>query len=257
MTMEIVNILKESNKILLQIAHNLKQLNDSIDIDINDNKDNKDNKDNENNIKTEINDAIDNCINNNIIDVQSTIEQIDFVNRQLFISSEITEETAINIVTMINNYNTIDEVNQVCKEKRLPIKIYINTVGGDLYAALSIVDAIQLSKTPVFTIVIGTAFSSGCFISMVGHKRFCYPNASFMFHEGCCIWEGDAHKFHSHEQHYQNLLKRVKKIVIDNSNIDEEYYNAIRKDDNWWDPQKALKLQIVDKIMIKEDINNE
>ena len=247
MEIEIVNVLRENNKILSQISDTLKQLNKTITID-----------ENENNIQMEINDTIDNYVqSNNIVDIQSTIEQINFVNRELFISNEITEETAIHIVTMINNYNTIDELNQVKENERLPIKIYINTDGGDLYAALSIIDAIQLSKTPIFTIVIGTAFSGGFFISMVGHKRFCYPNASFMFHEGVCAWEGDAHKFHSHEQHYKSLLERVKKIVIDNSNINEEYYNAIRKDDNWWDSQEALKLRIIDKIMTKEDINNE
>lgn len=247
MEMEIANVLKENNKILLQISDTLKQLNKAITIDTD-----------ENNVQMEISDTIDNYIqSNNIVDIQSTIEQINFINRELFISNEITEETAIHIVTMINNYNTIDELNQVKESERLPIKIYINTDGGDLYAALSIIDAIQLSKTPIFTIVIGTAFSGGFFISMVGHKRFCYQNASFMFHEGGCAWEGDAHKFHSHEQHYKSLLRRVKKIVIDNSNINEEYYDAIRKDDNWWDSQEALKLGIIDKIMTKEDINNE
>lgn len=247
MEMEIINVLRENNKILSQISDALKQLNKVITIDTD-----------ENNVQMEISDTIDNYIqSNNAVDIQSTIEQINFINRELFISNEITEETAIHIVTMINNYNTIDELNQVKESERLPIKIYINTDGGDLYAALSIIDAIQLSKTPIFTIVIGTAFSGGFFISMVGHKRFCYQNASFMFHEGGCAWEGDAHKFHSHEQHYKSLLRRVKKIVIDNSNINEEYYDAIRKDDNWWDSQEALKLGIIDKIMTKEDINNE
>ena len=197
MELEIANALRESNKILLEIAESLKQLNKTLTID-----------EDENDVQMEIND-------------------------------------------------TIDELNQVKEEERLPIKIYINTDGGDLYAALSIVDAIKLSKTPIFTIVIGTAFSGGFFISMVGHKRFCYPNASFMFHEGGCVWEGDAHKFHSHEQHYKSLLERVKKIVMDNSNINEEYYNAIRKDDNWWNAEEALKLKIIDNIMTKEDINNE
>lgn len=247
MELEIANTLRESNKILLEIAESLKQLNKTLTID-----------EDENDVQMEINDTIDNCIqSNNMVDIQSTIEQINFINRELFISNTITEETAVHIVTMINNYNTIDELNQVKEEERLPIKIYINTDGGDLYAALSIVDAIKLSKTPIFTIVIGTAFSGGFFISMVGHKRFCYPNASFMFHEGGCVWEGDAHKFHSHEQHYKSLLERVKKIVMDNSNINEEYYNAIRKDDNWWNAEEALKLKIIDNIMTKEDINNE
>ena len=163
MELEIANALRESNKILLEIAESLKQLNKTLTID-----------EDENDVQMEINDTIDNCIqSNNMVDIQSTIEQINFINRELFISNTITEETAVHIVTMINNYNTRDELNQVKEEERLPIKIYINTDGGDLYAALSIVDAIKLSKTPIFTIVIGTAFSGGFFISMVGHKRFC------------------------------------------------------------------------------------
>lgn len=240
---EIINTLKENNLVLSQITTSINKIADKISI-----------------IGTEIennNENIKDVEETEFLDINTATEQINFVNRILFISNEITEDTSTHIINMINTYNIIDKLNKTKLEKRLPIKIYISTDGGDLYSALSIVDAIQLSVTPIHTIVTGTALSGGFLIALNGHKRYCYPNASFMFHEGYCAWEGDAHKFHSHEKHYQNLLKQIKNIVVQNSNISPEYYDAIRKDDTWWNSQEALNLKMVDNILKKGEMCNE
>ena len=75
-------------------------------------------------------------------------------NREIMIdivSSQIAEE----VDKQIRQWNIEDEDNLLGISAREPIKIYINSIGGNIKAAITILDAIKLSKTPVYTINIG------------------------------------------------------------------------------------------------------
>ena len=74
-----------------------------------------------------------------------------------------------------------DENNLVSQAKRKPIKIYINSLGGSLDAALTICDTIKLSKTEVETYNIGHADLESLLVLMAGHKRYGYLNSVYTF----------------------------------------------------------------------------
>ena len=105
-----------------------------------------------------------------------------------------------------------------------------------------------MSKTPVYTINTGTAYSGGFFIFIAGHKRFAYPLSSFLFHEGSVGNGGTASQFANFAAFYKTQLKQLKQVVLKYTKIDEDKYKEIQKDDFWLTANEALELGVCDII---------
>lgn len=171
------------------------------------------------------------------------------LNRELAIA-DIDAEVGEAIEAMIRFWNKVDEENGIKPENRKPIKIYINSGGGELYATFTIIDAIKMSKTPVYTINIGSAYSGGFFIFISGHKRLAYPKATFLYHEGATGgMRQDANKFDNFASFYKKQLETLKDITLQNTKISEELYEEHKRDDWWIFSDEALELGICDEII--------
>lgn len=184
----------------------------------------------------------------NEFDPSSVLEKFQFLDRKLYLDSEITEETGKLFLEQIQLWNAEDDYNGLPAESRSPIQIYINSPGGELTSTLQIIDAIQCSVTPIHTIVTGSAYSGGFFISIAGHKRYAFPHASFMFHEGSNLTYGDAHKVIQQTEFYETLLKQLKTLVLKCTNITSALYEEHKKDDWFLTAKKAQKYGVIDAI---------
>ena len=69
----------------------------------------------------------------------------------------------------------------LASQSREPIKIYINCTNGSLDIVTTIIDAIKMSRTPVYTFNTGLVGSAALFVYLAGHKRYSYPTAIFNF----------------------------------------------------------------------------
>lgn len=185
----------------------------------------------------------------NIVEPEAILQSYDFMDRSVFITDEIEMSHANSIFEVLKFWNNIDEMDGIPPKERKPICIYINTPGGSLDATFSIISSIKLSKTPVYTYVIGTAYSGGFFIAISGHRRFGFPHSSYMFHEGSVMDGGDAHKFIQHVEFYKAQLKRIKKIVLDNTNISSSEYRENKTADWFMDAEEALSKGVIDEII--------
>ena len=175
------------------------------------------------------------------------MEAAQAFNRQVYIG-EITEETGDAIDSAIRFWNWVDDESNTPVEERKPIKIYINSPGGSLTGTFTCIDAIRMSKTPVYTIATGTAYSGGFFIFIVGHKRFAYPLSSFLFHEGSTGCGGTSGQFDNFAAFYKVQLKQLKDVVLNHTAIGEEKYKEIQREDFWLTAQEALDFGICDEI---------
>ena len=110
--------------------------------------------------------------------VEKLTEMMAFKNRELYLD-DVNRDTADAFNTFIRIWNKLDAESHIPIDEREPIKIYINSDGGELAAAFSIIDTIKMSKTPVWTINTGCAYSCGLEIFIVGHYRIAYPFSSF------------------------------------------------------------------------------
>ena len=181
-------------------------------------------------------------------DFVDIVDLSNALNRGLHLG-DIDNSIADSMDAYIRFFNRLDDEEKIPIEEREPIKIYIDSGGGDLMGTLTIIDAIKNSKTPVWTINIGQAYSGGFFIFMTGHKRLSYKNASFLFHEGSTGTHGDANKFNNWADFYKKVLKKLKELVLEHTKITEEEYEKHVKDDWWLFADEAIEYGICDEII--------
>ena len=167
-------------------------------------------------------------------------------NREIFVG-DIEYGTGSDVDALIRHWNHIDK--DVPVEERQPIKLFINSYGGNLMEAFTMADSIKMSKTPVWTICCGCAYSGGFLTYIMGHKRFAYPTASFLFHEGSTAMNGiDAGKFRNYADFYDVQLSQLKQHVINNTGITDKEYEKHKKDDWWMTADDGVKYGCVDEI---------
>lgn len=185
----------------------------------------------------------------NHINTETLANTVDFIDKNIYLFSDITREVGEDILRKIKTWNSIDDKDNIPVEERAPINIYIDSNGGDVVATLLIIDAIKNSKTPVYTYCMGAAYSGGFFILISGHKKFGTEHSSYMFHEGSCALGGDASKVDDTLKYYKFQRKQLKKLVLNNTNITEENYNKHIKDDWYFDAGLAKKLNVINEIL--------
>ena len=181
-------------------------------------------------------------------DFHDMVELNSCLTRKLIIR-EIDEFTGSTIGQYIQFYNELDEQNEIPAEKRTPIKIYLDSPGGDMSSTFTAIDSIRMSKTPIWTINVGMSYSGGFFIFIAGHKRFAYNLSSFLFHEGATMAGGDAGKFRNYTDFYKKQLEKLKNLTLDYTKITNEQYEKHINDDWWIDATEALELGICDEII--------
>ena len=169
-------------------------------------------------------------------------------NREVFVGT-IGPGLGDNIDMYIRYWNMKDDEAGIPVEERKPIKVYIDSNGGCLDDTLTMIDAISMSKTPVWTICVGNAYSGGFFTFIAGHKRIAYPMSSFMFHEGSTnSGTVDAGKFRNYADFYSRQMELLKKVTLKYTKISEEDYEHHRKDDWWFFAEDGIQYGFVDEI---------
>ena len=105
--------------------------------------------------------------------------------RKLSLNGEINTQNITTIINEIHKINHDDDINEqiYANWERKPIYLYIQSCGGSVYDGLALVDVIEQSKTPVYTISIGLSMSMGLWVFLAGSKRLIGKNSTLMFHD--------------------------------------------------------------------------
>ena len=148
----------------------------------------------------------------------------------------------------------IMEINREDKgvpiKDRKPIKLYINSLGGDQTEGLALISTIFASKTPIWTINMGSWNSMAFLIGISGIKRFAMPYSTFLMHEGSWSVEGATNKVID-KAHFQEKIEEsfIKPLVINQSKMTEADYDDARRKEFLLTAEEALKLGFIDKIV--------
>lgn len=185
-------------------------------------------------------------------DIGTLLDNEDFEERKIFLEGEITQESVYPAIRRILKYNKEDEEQNI--EKRTPIKLYISSSGGDLLPGIGLVNVIQNSKTPIYTINLSHQYSAGFLIGLAGHKRFTMRNASFLLHDGETCVDGTASRAYDQMKFYEKMDDRIKHYVLEHSTITEEEYDKnIRRE--WYLFGDEAKQKGFTDYIIDEDCN--
>lgn len=132
-----------------------------------------------------------------------------------------------------------------------PIKLYIDSYGGDVYQAVGFISLMQASATPIDTIVTGCAMSCGFLIAINGHTRYSHKNSTFMYHQLSTGAVGTLRELEESAEESQRLQALLENIVLARTKItkDKLKKNFSAKADWYITPTDAGKLGIIDKII--------
>ena len=193
-------------------------------------------------------DALAENVKDDIKTFEDVINLDGAVNREVYVG-DICSGLGQTVEGYIRFWNKYDDKRNIPIEDRKPIKIYIDSNGGCLSDTFTMIDAIKLSKTPVWTICTGAAYSGGFFTFIAGHRRFAYDHASFLYHEGATATGADAGKFRNYAEFYQKELEQLKEVTLKYTKITPEEYKEHIKDDWWMTADEALKYGVCDEIV--------
>lgn len=175
----------------------------------------------------------------------------DEADRSFWINDEITDNL-LEFAKLIMKYNKEDVGKPI--EDRKPIKIFISSPGGDLDATLSFIGLIGLSKTPIWTINMGWAYSAAGLILMAGHKRFIMPNCSVLIHSGSGMLGGSFEQTTEQMKNYKALVDKMRDFILSKTKIDVKLFKKNQSKDWYINAEEALSLGIVDEIVEDLDI---
>lgn len=180
----------------------------------------------------------------------------DLQQRKLFLNGVITSESVEDPIHQILQFNKDDELNGIAPEDRRPIILYITSVGGSDIDGFALIDVIEASKTPIYTVNVGYEYSMAFLIGLFGHKRFCFKNSRFLLHEGYGGMSDSTSKMFDAVEFCKRIENRIKDIVISKTSISEELYNEKLRVEWYMLSDEAKELGVVDYIIGKDcDIN--
>ena len=150
----------------------------------------------------------------------------DVKNRKFYLNYDVDQCGIHDIARHILQINREDDIDGIPKEERKPILLYIASNGGEVDSGFELIDIIEASVTPVYTVNLGFQYSMGFLIGLAGHKRYAMKNAKFLMHDGSnFVWNSGA-KAQDQMEFHKKVEARVKDYVISHSNVTPEEYDS-------------------------------
>ena len=148
----------------------------------------------------------------------------DLQQRKLFLNADIDQFSVYDIAKNILQYNSEDKNIEI--KDRKPILLYITSKGGEVDSGFELIDIIENSKTPVYTINLGYQYSMGFLIGLAGYKRFATPNAKFLIHDGSNFIYNSGAKAQDQMEFQRRVEKRIKSYILSRSKLTSEEYDS-------------------------------
>jgi ATP-dependent Clp protease protease subunit len=135
------------------------------------------------------------------------------------------------------------------------INVYINSMGGDVYAAQTILDVLKRNPAYINTYIDGIAASAAGVIAMAGDKLIMPLNAQLMIHDPLVDLYG---YFNSADlESMKDMLDQVKAGIIAaymmKSNLSEKEISKLMSKETHLTAKQALELGFADEILYDKD----
>ena len=132
----------------------------------------------------------------------------------------------------------------------VPIHLHIQSPGGSVFSALSIVDTIRNSRTPIYTYVDGSAASAATLIACSGEKGFRFVgNSSFMLvHQPSLEWAGKLDDFRDEIENQKELYDAITQIYLRNTKFKKKELDDILQHELWLNATTCIKKGLADQV---------
>ncbi|MDR0877728.1 MAG: ATP-dependent Clp protease proteolytic subunit [Treponema sp.] len=136
-----------------------------------------------------------------------------------------------------------------------PIKIFIDSPGGDADAGYAIFDMIRFVKPPVWTIGMGLVASAAAIIALASPKerRVGLPNSHYLIHQPLSGIRGVATDIEIHARELDKLREKINRLIADETGAPFEQVEKDTDRDYWMTAEEAVKYGLISKVIIRRD----
>lgn len=168
-------------------------------------------------------------------------------DRIIFLFDRISDWTAEDICKRLLIYDKLDS------EK--PVKLFLSSYGGGVYASFAITDMMEYVKCPVETIGIGKIMSGGLLIFMAGSMRHISQTASILSHRFSTMKVGNQAQLKADQVEDDLVHKRMIDHYVKFSNLEDKKEvetKLLREVNTWLTPEQALEFELADDYFDKD-----
>lgn len=187
--------------------------------------------------------------------IPTVIEQTHLGERAYDIYSRLLKDRIIFLGQVIDDHFANIVIAQLlfleAEDTKKDIKMFINSPGGSVTAALAIYDTIQFVKPDVQTICLGQAASAAALLLACGTKgkRYSLPNSRIMIHQPIGGVEGQATDISIQAQEILRLKDRLNEILASHTGQKLEKIKTDVERDYFMGADEAKKYGIIDEII--------
>ena len=176
---------------------------------------------------------------------------VEVVQNRIYFYSAVNMERILKLNKNIREVG-INLQREATIQKREPANIYlhIHSYGGSVFAGLAGMDEIIKSVVPVHTIIDGCCASAATFLSISGKKRYINNHAYMLIHQIQSIMWGKYEEFKDEMENLDKIMKMIKDIYVEYTNIPMGKLEGILKHDLWFTADECKKYNLIDEIII-------
>lgn len=161
--------------------------------------------------------------------------------RQIILSGEINKELAEKIARQLLILEADSDE---------PIRLFIDSPGGDADAGYAIFDMIRFINAPVYTIGMGLIASAASIVLLAAPKerRYGLPNSRYLIHQPMSGMQGVTTEIEIHAQELEKMRMKINQMIAEETgkSVDDVAKDTDR--DYWLDAEAAKSYGLISNI---------
>ena len=136
-----------------------------------------------------------------------------------------------------------------------PIRIFIDSPGGDADAGYAIFDMIRFIRPPVWTIGMGLVASAAAIIQLASPKerRLGLPNSHYLIHQPLSGIRGVATDIEIHARELDKLRDKINRLIAEETGVNREQVEKDTDRDYWMNAEDAVKYGLISRVISRRD----
>ncbi len=163
--------------------------------------------------------------------------------RTLFLNGEISDETWYGDEVTPQLFK--DELNADSSD----ITVWINSPGGDVFAAAQIYNMLRDYKGHVTVKIDGLAASAASVIAVAGDTVLVSPVAMMMIHNPATLAMGNTKDMEAAIAMLNEVKESILNAYVDKTGLSRNKLSKMMDDETWFNAKKAVELGFADKVL--------
>jgi ATP-dependent Clp protease protease subunit len=136
-----------------------------------------------------------------------------------------------------------------------PIRIFIDSPGGDADAGYAVFDMIRFVKPPVWTIGMGLVASAAAIVQLASprERRVGLPNSHYLIHQPLSGIRGVATDIEIHARELDKLRAKINRLISEETSVSVEQVEKDTDRDYWMNAEEAVKYGLISRVIVSRD----